>query len=1016
MLNPRRIGLTLFLAASLVWVSACEDDTSPVAPVEESAQAASSQKDAQEGKGLFSQSEAGGEKVRVILELASMSDRNEVAEQARAQNVRVLHEYRSFPLLNLEVSENALEGITRSPRVVSWMEDVPEPPLLDASIPFINADDVHDLGLDGNGFVVAILDTGVDSDHPFYGDRIVAEACFSSDDAGSATTTLCPDGTTSQTGSGAADIDGTAACNNGPLCDHGSHVTGIAAGDGTGAATGPETGMAPGADIVAIQVFTRFNNNIDCPSGAPCVLSFVGDQIAGLQHVLDLADGTVSSLDLVAANMSLGGGNTTTACDSDSRKAPIDALLAADIATVISAGNQGFDNQVSAPGCISTAVTVGSVDESDQLFFDNRGPLLDLFAPGRGIVSSEDNGTFGNKSGTSMAAPHVTGAFAVLRQEWTTMSAADVLQLLQDTGVDLTYTSGSGTATTPRIDLLAAVQGTTDPPELTVNDASVTVDEGTTATNSGTVSDDETAAADLDLSASVGTVVNNDDGTWSWSFDSSDGPDESQTVTITATDEKDVTGDVSFDLVVENVDPEVDAGPDGSILEGDPFSSSGSFTDPGTDGWTVEVDWGDGSATETISQSGKSFDLEHTYADDGVYTVTVTVTDDDGGEGTDEATVTVANVAPTVTIDPSQVTEIDEGDALSVNAGFTDPGVEDEPFTAEIVCYDVASGVTVAGDVTVTESTAPDLEGTISGTCDYGDTSETGDPPTGTFTVTVSVVDKDDGEGSDDFDLTVNNVAPDAEIDLSGSTDVGGTPTFLAQVGDPVDFTADVTDPGSDDLFLEWDWDDGSTDEATYLVNPPSSDPFPSPDVDPRDITDMQTHTWSGACFYEISLTADDDDGGSDEDLANVVIAGTSGMARSAGYWQPQFRGKRSNVFDAATLDCYLDIVGQMSAVFNEEVDASTPSKAGQVLHPQGTSGSIVELLDQQLLAAWLNFANGAFTYDEMVDTTGDGVPDTPFSDAVTTAESVRLDPGATRSELEEQKDILEAINLMDES
>ncbi len=928
MTSPLRIGLATLAAFALLFAAACTDDSPPVAPTQasdsaEELKSAASQTDVVQG--AFAQSEASGEKIRVILELASMADQRAVAEQARAENaqgVNLLHQYRSFPLLNLEVSENALQGITRSPKVVRWVEDIPVDPTLDASIPFINGDDVHDLGLDGSGQVVAILDTGVDSDHPFYSDRLVAEACFSSDDAGSATTSLCPDGTTTQTGSGAADIDGTAACNNGPLCDHGSHVTGIAAGDGTGVSGGPDTGVAPGADIVAIQVFTRFNNDSDCPSGAPCVRTFQGDQIAGLQHVLDLADGTISSLDLVAANMSLGGGNTSTACDGDPRKAPIDALLAADIATVISAGNQGFDNQVSFPSCISTAITVGSVDESDQLFFDNRGPLLDLFAPGRGIISSEDNATFGSKSGTSMAAPHVTGAFAVLRQEWPSISVSEILSLLQDNGVDLTYTSGGGTATTPRIDLLAAVQGTTDPPTLTVDNASVTVDEGSTANNGGTVSDDETAPGDITLDASVGAVINNGDGTWSWSFDSSDGSDQSQTVTITATDEKAVTAEATFELVVENVDP-------------------------------------------------------------------------------------------TVTIDPSQVTEIDEGDVLTVNASFTDPGVLDEPFTAEIVCFDVASGLTISGDVTVTDAAAPTLEGTVSGSCDYGDTSETGDPPSGTFTVTVSVVDKDGGEGTDDFELEVNNVDPVAEIDESGATDVGGTPTFITQIGDPVDFSADVTDPGSDDLHLEWDWDDGNTDLADYLVNPPNTDPFPSPDVDPRAITDEQTHAWSSACVFAVDLTVDDDDGGSDVDGANVVIAGTSGRARGSGFWQPQYRGQRSNEFDMETLDCYLEIANFMSAVFSEERDASTKSEAGKVLHPRGNSGDMTELLDQQLLAAWLNFANGAFTFDEMVDTTGDGVADTPFSDAVTAAESVRLDPSATRAELEEQKDILEAINLM---
>ena len=71
-------------------------------------------------------------------------------------------------------------------------------------------------------------------------------------------------------------------------------------------------------------------------------------------------------------------------------------------------------------------------------------------------------------------------------------------------------------------------------------------------------------------------------------------------------------------------------------------------------------------------------------------------------------------------------------------------------------------------------------------------------------------------------------------------------------------------------------------------------------------------------------------------------------------------------------------------------------------------------LLDVQLLAAWLNFANGAIGWDELVDTTGDGLGDTTFAAAIAAAEAVRLDPTATNAQLEAQKDILERINLRD--
>jgi hypothetical protein len=249
---------------------------------------------------------------------------------------------------------------------------------------------------------------------------------------------------------------------------------------------------------------------------------------------------------------------------------------------------------------------------------------------------------------------------------------------------------------------------------------------------------------------------------------------------------------------------------------------------------------------------------------------------------------------------------------------------------------------------------------------------------------------------------------------MTGATSVNGMSTFLTQVGQPLDLSGNVTDPGSDDLFLTWDWDDGSVDNAGYRLLQLLPDPFPSPTSNPRNVTDPQSHVWSGACSYEISLSATDDDGGSSQDDANVIITGNSGRARGVGYWLTQYRGNRSKDFDQATLGCFLSITEYMSAVFNE-VRAGTGSaaEAVDVLFVAGDMGDMSLLLDQQLLGVWLNFANGAFSWDDVVDTTGDGVPDTTLSAAVPAAEATRLDAGATRDALEAQMKALEAINLM---
>ena len=103
-----------------------------------------------------------------------------------------------------------------------------------------------------------------------------------------------------------------------------------------------------------------------------------------------------------------------------------------------------------------------------------------------------------------------------------------------------------------------------------------------------------------------------------------------------------------------------------------------------------------------------------------------------------------------------------------------------------------------------------------------------------------------------------------------------------------------------------------------------------------------------------------------------------------------------------------------MSAVFDEVRNGTSSfAAAASVLQTGGSKGVLTQELDRQLLAAWLNFANGGYGWDQLVDTDGDRVADTAFSSAITSAEAVRLDPNATRAQIEAQKRVLESINLM---
>ncbi|MGP3956176.1 S8 family peptidase [Nonomuraea sp. 3N208] len=399
-----------------------------------------------------------GTRVRSIIQVKPGQSVDAVAgdiEQA-SEGSRVLESAKSPNFFVAEVDQPTLAKLQQDVRVQSVYKDELHPPTLDTSTVVIRSNRANAAGWTGRGTAIAVLDTGIDRDHGFFTNRLVNEACFSSSVASDGTVSLCPNNQPSQTGPGAADAE-TAQCmvNGTSICSHGSHVAGIAAG--RMAAGAPANGVAPGAGILAIQVFSRVDNPRTCAIGrrmSPCLLSYTSNQKLALEYVARV----VRTYNIAAVNMSLGGGGPhTRACDDNAGAAAVkqefDTLVGLGVAPVVAAGNNGFANGVTSPACVSTAVAVGATDDADRLAeFTNRGPLVDLFAPGVGIRSAVPGERYLDASGTSMAAPHVAGTFALLKQAFPGSSVAQNLQRLQRTGRGIPYDAGGTPTTTSRID------------------------------------------------------------------------------------------------------------------------------------------------------------------------------------------------------------------------------------------------------------------------------------------------------------------------------------------------------------------------------------------------------------------------------------------------------------------------------------------------------------------------------------------------------------------------------------
>jgi len=378
-------------------------------------------------------------------------------------------------------------------------------------------------------------------------------------------------------------------------------------------------------------------------------------------------------------------------------------------------------------------------------------------------------------------------------------------------------------------------------PVINKNNASVTVNEGQAASNSGTWSDADSGDT-VTLSASVGTVTKsgtNASGTWSWSYTPDDGP-ASSTVTITANDGNGGTASTSFSLSVSNVAPTASiTGAPASSPEGTAISLGSNVTDPSsadtsagfTRSWTITK-----NGNPFASGSGASFSF--TPDDNGTYVVNLSATDKDGGTGTDSKTISVTNVRPTANITGAPGSS-PEGTAISLGSTVTDPS-----------SVDTTAGFTRSWSVT--------KNGNPYGSTGSGTTFSFTPDDNGTYVVTFTATDKDGGSGSDSKTINVTNVAPSVAAASDQSSVEGSGASFTL---------GSFSDPGANDSpwSVDVSWGDGSG-HSTFTESSVGS-------------LGSQSHTYDDSGTYTVTVTVTDKDGGAGSNTFHVSVGNVAPTA-----------------------------------------------------------------------------------------------------------------------------------------
>lgn len=318
---------------------------------------------------------------------------DEVLAVVDASDFQLTHRYRAIAALAGRSTRPGIARLAAHPQVVRIDLDIGGGGALADTVPLIDADEWHLRGITGASVVVAVLDSGLDTDHADLADDLTYQACFLDDDGSIDGVGECPNGSDRQFGPGAAE-DGVG---------HGTCTTGVVTSRGT---VSPP-GVAPAADIVAIKVLD------DTPSSGR--FAYTSEIIAALDFIItDRPNVDVINMSLGTDALYDGECDAATAFTMAAADA-VDTLRANGVITFASSMNNGSSTQMALPACLSNVVSVGATAKDDTVYAGtNSNATLDLLAPGVNITTTGlDNGT-ARATGTSFASPHAAGCAALL--------------------------------------------------------------------------------------------------------------------------------------------------------------------------------------------------------------------------------------------------------------------------------------------------------------------------------------------------------------------------------------------------------------------------------------------------------------------------------------------------------------------------------------------------------------------------------------------------------------------------